>query len=77
MSTACENLFWCNFEFGYKKQALGILSIRMPFLDPTTFPEPSGSCPGAPVKDYTARPVAEQHKSTAQRELNFRTNRHW
>lgn len=60
MSTACENLFWCNFEFAYKKQALGILRIRMPFLDPTTFPLPSGSCPGAPEKKRAAMPNATE-----------------
>ena len=80
MSTAWENLFWCNFEFGYKKQALAILCIPMPFLDSTTFPLPSGSCPGAPEKKRTAMRDATEGevvgnvlplKMLAQRVLDF------
>ena len=80
MSTAWENLFWCNFEFGYKKQALAILRIPMPFLDPTMCPQPSCSCPGAPEKKRTAMRDATEGevvgdvlplKILAQRVLDF------
>lgn len=81
-----QNLFWCNFGIGYKKQALGILRIAMPFLDPTMCPEPTGLCPGAPVKKNAARPVVvvepttqdntTQDKSTAQRMLDLHAHAH-